>query len=466
MPNSEYIQHKLKVVETCSPADVSRQCLAILEVYIFLDKAEQRKLAETLYKQAEQSSTFKPLLFCYAKLILAFSFFHREEYEEALRLFTEAQNQFNEQKDLNGAAICSVAMGNIYRTFGNVDLALKSAWAGHDQLEKAVLFQHFLLACNINMGGIYFEMMQYDEAIARFKRVIETAEPTKKYYWLCYALHGLGKIYLTQKKYPEARECFEKAMEDAEHFNHPLAICNSLSEMGNYFFTTGEFSKAEEFFKKSLALREQNKFIGGAITSCIRLGETYIQESKPEEAVAVLEKGLSLAEQVKLKPKMYPIHLLLSQIYERGNNPEKSLFHYKLFHNLREQVETEDNARKLKNAQLVFSAEQTKKENSIIKKQKEEIEKKNIELQETIDELTRVKIGRKAKAFTLVIAIVLFVLEDFILHFVLINLPANNDLISLVVKMIIIFSLSPINNAIENYLLKNVINKKKREVVV
>src|SRR6185503_8079273 len=118
-----------------------------------------------------------------------------------------------------------------------------------------------------------------------------------------------------------------------------------------------------------------------------------------------------------------------------------SLFHYEQFHELHEQVELEDSERKLKNAQAVFEAEQTMKENIIIKRQKAEIEQKNIELQETIDELTRARIGKKARAITLIIAIILFIVEDTILHFALKIVPADSYFLSLIVKMVIIFSL-------------------------
>lgn len=60
------------------------------------------------------------------------------------------------------------------------------------------------------------------------------------------------------------------------------------------------------------------------------------------------------------------------------------------------------------------------------------------------------------------IAIVSFILEDFILHTVLNVLPGNNYYLSLVVKMVIIFSLNPINKAIEGYLLKKVTRNKKQ----
>ena len=162
---------------------------------------------------------------------------------------------------------------------------------------------------------------------------------------------------------------------------------------------------------------------------------------------------------------MAQIHSLLSEIYESKNEFEKGLYHYKLFNKIRDEVELEDQAKKIKNLHLLFEAEQTKKENIIIKKQKIEIENKNIELQETIDELTRTKVGKKAKAFTLIIAIVLFVLEEFILHFVIHFIGDEDFYLSFVVKMVIIFSLKPIDNGIEHYLLKKIIKKKKKEVL-
>ena len=40
----------------------------------------------------------------------------------------------------------------------------------------------------------------------------------------------------------------------------------------------------------------------------------------------------------------------------------------------------------------------------------------------------------------------------------------SNYFISLIVKMVIIFSLNPINAAIEKYLLKKVVKKRRREI--
>jgi tetratricopeptide (TPR) repeat protein len=461
----DFIRQKIKILETCSPVDVSNQCFVILESLIALERSEQREFAETFYAWAGKNAESKPLLFCYAKLILAFSLFYRELYEESFPILTEAQNSFTELNDPDGAAVCMVIQAGIYRTFDQVDLALKSSWAAHGQLVKSNVFHHFLMACNINIAGIYFERHHYDEAIPLFKATLEMAEKTNKYYWMVYALQGLGKVYLMQKKLAEAKACLEQAMAASERSGNMVSVSNSISELGNYYFAEGDYEKAEQFHQRSLSLREQNQYTGGAITSCIRLAEIYIRQKKTDDAIEILNKGLKLSDRIKVKVKMYRIHSLLSEIYADKNDWQLSLTHFKQYHDLYEQVELEDNARKIKNAQMVFAAEQTKKENVIIKKQKAEIEKKNLELQESIDKLTRARVGKKAKAITLMIAIVLFILEDFILHFALNMVNSNNYFISLAVKMVIIFSLGPINKAVEGYLLKKVIRKKKEVLV-
>src|SRR5262249_33444944 len=240
-----------------------------------------------------------------------------------------------------------------------------------------------------------------------------------------------------------------------------LHTANSLTELATLNFRAGRLDEAASLSEQALAIREQHRLLAGAVTSCLRLAEIHCARSQWPEARAVLERALAFAEELAVKPKLAQVHHQLSDLYERMRLPRKSLFHYKRYHALREEVEREDNARSLADARAIFEAEQTRKENVIIREQKAEIERKNRELQETIDELTRAKIGRKAKALTLAVAIVLFIFQDAILGTALRLLSSSNYFLSLAVKMVIIFSLSPINRAIEHHLLKGVMRQER-----
>ena len=197
------------------------------------------------------------------------------------------------------------------------------------------------------------------------------------------------------------------------------------------------------------------------MTSCLGLAEIRGRRGRWPEALALLERGRAIAEELAVKPKLAQVHQQLSALYERTGDLERSLAHHKRFHELREQVEREDGARHLADAEAVFEAEQTRKENAIIREQKAEIQRQNRQLQDTIDELTRARIGRKAKAMTLALAIVLFIFQDAILRTALRLLASDNYFLLLGVKMAIIFSLAPINRGIERHLLKQVKGKRR-----
>ncbi|HEY1872426.1 MAG TPA: tetratricopeptide repeat protein, partial [Chitinophagaceae bacterium] len=395
MTNLELVTQSINELKSCATADISKYFSRITTFFKYLPKEQKSECAHDFYQWAKKNSEREPLKFSYAEFTLGMYHFTIEEFEPALHLFAKARKQFEDLDDADGKAICTLLTAATYRTFGNFDLALKLSWEAYAQLKQSDNNPSSLAACANNMANINFELHHYDEARSMFFVALEESKKVNDFYFMIYALHGLGKVSMQQDKIAEAKEFFEKALQLAEENQMLLGISNSITELANFYCRENDLAEAERLNNQALAMREENRFTAGAITNCIHLGEIYIKQSKWEEALDILNKALAMAEQIKVKPKIYQVHLLLSKIYKSRYELEKSLYHYEIFHEVREQVQEEDNARKLADAKLIFEAEQTKKENVIIKKQKHEIEKKNIELQETIDELTLARVSRK-----------------------------------------------------------------------
>jgi tetratricopeptide (TPR) repeat protein len=318
-------------------------------------------------------------------------------------------------------------------------------------------------SCN-SLANVNFELHNYEEAFSIFNTGYQASLKTGNYYFRIYALDGMGKIKMLENKLEEAKEYYQQALEEAERSKSSLHISNALTELAVFSYKTNDLVEAEQLNKQALAIREQENLTGAAVTNSVNLGEIYIKQSRWNEALEVLGKALEMAEQTKVKPKMYQVRLLLSKVYKGMGNMEQSLYHYEIFHELREKVQEEDSARKLTDAKLIFEAEQTRKENIIIKKQKQEIENKNHQLQETIDELTITKISRKARGITLLVGIVLIVAEEPIFHYVLTFIGEENLLLSILAKVVVILSLKPIDKAIESYLLRGVVLKRRKHL--
>ena len=222
-------------------------------------------------------------------------------------------------------------------------------------------------------------------------------------------------------------------------------------------------STAENLQKEAFAIRDELKIPNAPITNLLFLADIYQKQGKFDLAIEVLTKGLIMAEEIKVKQKMFQIHSLLSDVYMAKGESMKCLFHHKAFFKVREEAQHEDTERKMKNLHLVFEAEQTQKENEVIKSQKKEIEKKNVQLQHTIDELTRTRVSRKAKAITLVIAVLLFLLEEVVLYLTEGIYSRKNFILSLSIKGVILVSLKPIENFIESFLLKKIMQHERKK---
>lgn len=456
----ENVQHELRALKKCQPSATMERFSALLRLFVELPRNEQQILTDDLFAWAERHANAHPLKAACARVCQTVTFVYSDRFGPALELALRTQRAFEKEKEALGGALCMVGIGVSYRAFGNVDLALRSLWEAYHELQKTELFAHMRMVAAYQIAGIYLDLKQHEEAIRLFGSTHDLAVKEGNQRLRTYSLQGLGKVYLLKGELGRAEDHLQQAVAAAELSGNPNTISGALTALAEMHRDTGDLEAAERLHLQALTLREAHGYIAGAATNCTCLGRVYTQRGRTDEAITLLHKGLALAEPLDLKTKIFQIHLLLSEIHQAAGDTAKGLFHYQRFHDIQTEVEVEDGAEKVKNLQVVFAAEQTRKENAIIKRQKAEIEAKNIELQNTIDELTRTRVGKKARAWTLVIAIVLFTIEDFILHSALVAISTDNFFVSLVVKMVIIFSLKPINGAVEHYLLKRIIRKK------
>jgi tetratricopeptide (TPR) repeat protein len=461
MTDLDEVAQRLDAFKTCPASDVHTQFSPALRRFRFIPRAERRACADAFVDWANASAD-APVKRGYALFLQGMDRFIAEELYDSLQLLMRARGIFVERDERDGLGLCAMLIGAIYRTFGNFDLALKSLVEGHELLGASDRYPIFVAANANSMANIHLEMGHLEEALEKFEITCAESAKADDFYFMIYGLHGLGRVHMRQGRDAEAKTILERALALSEEHGNPLHVSNSLTELAAFHLRDGNLDAAEVLNDRALTIREQHRLLAAAVTSAIRLAEIRVKRSEFGEAKRLLERALVIANELNVKPKIAQVHEALSSLYEKMHDTSKALAHYQRFHTLREEIEREDNAKSLADAQAIFQAEQTRKENAIIKAQKAEIEHKNRELQDTIDELTRAKIGRRAKAFTLGIAVVLFIFQDAILRTALTLLASDNYFILLAVKMAIIFSLSPINRAIERHLLKRVVGKGGR----
>jgi len=423
-----------------------------------LPKAEIRTLMDEVYDWAKEHEQNQPHFFAMATFCNAGVYHVFDNFIEAMRYANISQKLFEDINDDDGVAISKVGIGFSYRSMGEIQPAFKYCLDGLDQLTKTGKFKVWQIIGLYCIGGIYAETNHADEALGMFQRGLVIADAVDKLFFKARFLNGIAGIYMRQKKYGMALEKYQEAL-DLNYDNNDRS--RSLTDLGDYYCKMGDYKKALEYNEQALALRNEMKIVNGAVTNMMNIGEISVKMAKLNDAVTIYESALKLAEGMQVKSKMYQIHYALSDIYLSLDNLSNSMAHLIAYQQIREDVNHEDMERKVKNQQQLFEAELTQKENAIIKAQKLEIEHKNHQLEETIEELTITKISRRAKAITLFIAVALIIIEGVINHFVVSRYAHDNFFISLAAEGAIVLMLKPIEKAVEHYLLSNVIKKKR-----
>lgn len=90
----------------------------------------------------------------------------------------------------------------------------------------------------------------------------------------------------------------------------------------------------------------------------------------------------------------------------------------------------------------------------------QELDLKNKVLQITIDQLTQARAGKIATTIVLILAIILFLIEEVLLEPLIVDFVSTNQWVSIGIKLFLVLSLKPIESVMENVVL-NYIYKKK-----
>ncbi len=147
-------------------------------------------------------------------------------------------------------------------------------------------------------GLIQLQNEKYQEAVSDFNKVIELNPNDYKAYY------NLGKLYIEEKDFTQAI----KNLKEAEKLNPNFAPL--FFEMGNNYFVQGQYRSAIDSYRRAAELDAQN------VKYRIRLGETYYRSQiyynaynefqaaiklKPNEPVAHFMVGVTVYKQAVLE---------------------------------------------------------------------------------------------------------------------------------------------------------------------
>lgn len=345
----------------------------------FLESVPAVDLSHEAYALAEKLSYEKGL--AYSARNLGFAYCNLSDYNSALRYAYSAMNYFEMLGDKIEHSSALTIIGITYWNLGNFDLALDYLHKGERQL-TGTEYEYRLPWIYTTLGGVYHDVGDLDKSLMYHNKGLELFKQHETPLGVARSLSGIGGVYQGLGEYEKALQHHEDSLKIFREISNLLGEARALNDMGVVYQNLNQLDEALAYHQQSLHIRQKLTNRNAEITSLLNIGRTYNQKREPAHAVEVLCQALSFAEEIDVRPKIYQIHQALGEAFELQGDLASSLKHVKFYHQVKEEVFSDEAKTRLRNLQIQFEVEQTEKAAEIHRL-------KNIELKKALNDLER-----------------------------------------------------------------------------
>jgi len=252
------------------------------------------------------------------------------------------------------------------------------------------------------------------------------------------ALSTLGLIYSRLSDFNKSLESYNESLTIRKEIGNNKAISSSLNLIARTHSLAGDYDKALSFYQQGLDLRtriddksglpwtylgiaslhertgdykkalneyqisrELNKTAGEKrchLQCLMGEGRAYLKLRELDQGYKSLRQSLQLAEELNAKPLIFEAHRALGEYFELSGDYKTALEHFKQYQLMEKEVVNAESQNRLKNQQIAFAIERSKREAEIyqlknveLKKAYDEIEIKNREITDSIRYALRIQ---------------------------------------------------------------------------
>ena len=223
----------------------------------------------------------------------------QSNFDQALYHYNEALKLYENIDFKEGIANCYNAMAIAYKNKGEQRESIVC-------LKKSISIQKKiggknLAAALINLGSIYQDLGEFDEALLYLKKALTTAKADQNEQRVAYSLNNLGTIYMDQGNYPLALEYYRESLYINEKLGDSLGIVNNLLNMGIIYKTQKYFDKAMEYYEKSLEINKRINRKQGIASLLNDIGTLHEENEEYRKALDHYVQALNISKEIGAK---------------------------------------------------------------------------------------------------------------------------------------------------------------------
>lgn len=281
-------------------------------------------------------------------------------------------------------------LGIAHRNLGNYSRAFEFYMSAYRQSVESEQFEQQGYSL-INLGNLNIYQSDFQGALSYFLDALKTAEQLGDSTMMAYCYLNLGRTYRSLAQYEEAEEQFLRTLKIRESLNDVPGIITSEADLGEVYRLKEDYALAIRSFESSMLKAEDIGNIGAVVYSLNNLALIYIDLNEPRRAEEYALESLRLARESGLQNDVRKALLSLSVVNELENDFAPALRYHQDYHDLTQEIFSEENTRKIERLRAQYEGEKQEAENNFLKEQAE-LNQKVISRQEAIIWLTGVGI--------------------------------------------------------------------------
>lgn len=216
---------------------------------------------------------------------IAITYQSQRKPNEALKTFEEALKEFEAVRDTTEIANTLASIGGLQYELGNYDDAKKS----------------FLRVAEWSPGGeslsrvaeTFYMQHDYSQALIYYLRALEYLRPQNSFAGMIAAYSGAANCYYYQRNYDQALEYYSRSLEIERRVNDPTGLATRLQSIGNVHRARGDYASALESYMKSLSIAQQSASSGTIATTLGGIGLVRALQGNNAEAIEYFDKSLA-----------------------------------------------------------------------------------------------------------------------------------------------------------------------------
>lgn len=217
-----------------------------------------------------------------------------------------------------------------------------------------------------NLGIIFNQLAEYDEALAYHDRALDAAEKLGDHVVRATSLNNKGVVYENMQKFDTAVLHFEKSLSvEGLESKDPYLYAMLLDNIAYSKFKINPNEEVLDLFERALTIRDSIGHQSGIVINKIHLGEYYLKQGDTVQSISYLDAARKLASEVNNHRDWLASLLLLSELKKEES---RSLLNQYI--ELNDSLQKQERAIRNKFARIRFETDAYIAENEVLNTQR------------------------------------------------------------------------------------------------